>query len=107
MCIFELWRLPPVFVLSVSFSSLSFCLLASLQKLRSFKKDSHSDVEAEQVADHSRHSGQDDHSGDVVDQRVHGQTEQSEWSIQLLWKYRGNMVLFKLVNMGTHSLRQK
>lgn len=57
------------------------------------RKASHSDVEAQQVADHSRHGRQDDHSGDVVDQRVHSQTQQSERNIQLLGEVRGNRAL--------------
>lgn len=44
----------------------------------------YSDVKAEQITDHSRHSRQDDNFGDVVDQRVHRQTQESERSIQLL-----------------------
>lgn len=47
-----------------------------------------SDVEAQQVTDHCRHSRQDDHFGDVVDQRIHSQTQKSEWSVQLLHKFR-------------------
>lgn len=50
--------------------------------------DSHPDVEAQQVADHSRHGGQDDDPSDVVDQRVHSQTQQAERSIQLLEQVR-------------------
>lgn len=50
--------------------------------------ETHPDVEAQQVADHSRHGGQDDDPGDVVDQRVHSQTQQSERSIQLLEQVR-------------------
>lgn len=42
------------------------------------------DVEAQQIADHSRDGRQDDHSGEVVDQRVHSQAQQPERSIQLL-----------------------
>lgn len=43
-----------------------------------------SDVEAQQVADHRREGRQDDHPGEVVDQRVHSQAQQSEGGIQLL-----------------------
>lgn len=63
-------------------------------------KESHPDVEAQQVADHSRHSGQDDDPSDVVDQRVHSQTQQSKRSIQLLEQVRarGGGALLKPVN---------
>lgn len=71
-----------------------------------FGRKTHSDVETQQVADDSRHSRQDDHSGDVVDQRVHGQTQQSEWSIQLLGEVRGNTALLKLGHIGNHTLRK-
>lgn len=48
------------------------------------RSPTHSDVEAQQVADHGRDSGQDDHPGEVVDQRVHRQAQQPEGGVQLL-----------------------
>lgn len=56
--------------------------------LKIWLQKSHSDVEAQQVADHSGHGGQDDDPSDVVDQRVYSQTQQSERSIQLLEQVR-------------------
>lgn len=44
----------------------------------------HSDVEAEQVADHSGDCRQDDHACDVIDERVHSQPQQSEGGVKLL-----------------------
>lgn len=55
------------------------------------KKETHSDVEAQEIADHSGDSGQDDHSGEVIDQRVDGQAQQPERSIQLLVEIRGTI----------------
>lgn len=68
-------------------------------------KETNSDVEAEQVTDHSGHSRQDDHFGDVIDQRVYSQTKQSEWSIQLLVEARGETILFESDNMSLHTVR--
>lgn len=48
------------------------------------RSQTHPDVEAQQVADHGRDGGQDDHSGEVVDQRVHSQAQQPEGGVQLL-----------------------
>src|SRR4029434_8405715 len=44
----------------------------------------HLQVEAQQVTDDSRHSGQDDHLSYAVQQRVHGQPIQTERGVQLL-----------------------
>lgn len=52
-------------------------------------RKTHSDVEAQQVADHGGDGRQDDHSGEVVDQRVHGQAQQPERSVQLLVEITG------------------
>lgn len=57
--------------------------------------ETHSDVEAQQVTDHSRESRQDDHPGEVIDQRVHGQAQQSERSIQLLVEIGGILVVIR------------
>lgn len=38
----------------------------------------HSDIEAKQVTDHSRDSRQDDHSGNVIDEGVHRQPQQTK-----------------------------
>lgn len=46
--------------------------------------DGHLEVEAQQVGDDPRHGGQDDHLGDVVEQRVHGQPVEPEGDVQLL-----------------------
>lgn len=48
------------------------------------RSPTHPDVEAQQVADHGRDGGQDDHPGEVVDQRVHRQAQQPEGGVQLL-----------------------
>lgn len=59
------------------------------QKISKNQKKTHSDVEAQEITDHSGDSGQDDHSGEVIDQRVDGQAQQPERSIQLLVEIRG------------------
>ena len=61
--------------------------------LQSERRATDSDVEAQQVADHRRHGGQDHHSGEVVDQRVDGQAQQPEGSIQLLGAGEGQEAL--------------
>lgn len=67
--------------------------------LKLWFKESHPDVEAQQVADHSRHGGQDDDPSDVVDQGVHSQTQQSKRSIQLLEQVRARAdVLLEPIN---------
>lgn len=57
-------------------------------EMQTIIRTTYSDVEAEQVTDHSRHGRQNDHFGDVINQRVYGETKQSEWSIQLLVEAR-------------------
>lgn len=56
-------------------------ILLTLQRLQ---VSTYSDVEAEQLADHGGHGRQDDDLGHGVDQRVDGQTQQPEGSVQLL-----------------------
>lgn len=44
----------------------------------------HSNIEAQQVTDHSRDSRQDDHSSNVIDERVHRQSQQTKRCVKLL-----------------------